>query len=612
MATTIEYALLAGASYHDTRADLNRFPIPENWSVISLIPQDPSTGFEASAYRNSLTNDIVISYAGTYAKDVTGDIFAGIGLATGVGSAQLLHAAEYYLQVKAANPDATSITITGHSLGGGLAALLGVFFGQQAVTFDQAPFARSAKLNVLTPNVAANLKADLLASGHTEAELSGLTNYLQLRAANSNGDIPNSTLVTNINVRGEFLSGVPYNIPDRIGTTLFDINNSAPGVSGDDLHAQSLLTAFLQSTETAVAGKTLNQVTGEHTELLKMIFDKNLFANDTDTNQRNFLDHLVRHQAGVEGSITADAMVTRFTSDLWKLAQEGGLTMTDNLPGGIFSNPPNNVSKALIALAMQKYYDETQVSAGYNQELFTGVSGGIQFDRADVATSLETAKGYTLYFQNYLQSDAFTDSERQMMQSLLPALRDWYVQAGMSGMTATDSHNRGAFMLGGSGADALTGGTQADLLVGNADNDTLDGGAGADILIGGSGNDTYMVDDAGDQVIEGSNNGSDTVLSSVTFRFSTGDNLEHLTLTGMNNIRGTGNDLNNNITGSSGVNRLEGQGGTDHLIGNGGIDILIGGTGLTDSKGAKEEISTPSTASPTATIRSWIRMGSAR
>lgn len=26
MATTIEYALLAGVSYRDTRADLNRFP----------------------------------------------------------------------------------------------------------------------------------------------------------------------------------------------------------------------------------------------------------------------------------------------------------------------------------------------------------------------------------------------------------------------------------------------------------------------------------------------------------------------------------------------------------------------------------------------------------
>ena len=309
--------------------------------------------------------DIVISYAGTYEKDITGDIFADIGLATGVGSAQLLQAAEYYLQVKAENPNATSITFTGHSLGGGLAALMGVFFGQQAVTFDQAPFARSAKLNLLTPDVAANLKADLLASGHTEDELLGLTNFLQLRA--TNGGIPNSNLVTNINVQGEFLSGVPYNIPDRIGTTLFDINNSASGVSGDDLHAQSLLTAFLQSKETAVAGKTLNEVTGELTDLLKMMFDKNLFANETDTDQRNFLDHLVRHQVGVQGSFAADAMVTRFTDDLWKLAQDGGLTMTDNIPGGILSSPPNNVSKALIAFAMQMYYDRHGQRHGSNQ-----------------------------------------------------------------------------------------------------------------------------------------------------------------------------------------------------------------------------------------------------
>ena len=489
MVTTIEYALLAGASYHDTRADLNRFPIPKDWNLVSLVPQDNITGFEASTYRNSLTSDIVISYAGTYDKDLMGDMVADFNLATGLGSAQLLQAAQYYLQVKADNPGATSITFTGHSLGGGLAALLGVFFGQQAVTFDQAPFARSAKLNVLTPDIASNLKANLLASGHTEAELSGLTNFLQLRA--TNGGIPNSTLVTNINVHGEFLSGVPWNIPDRIGTTLFDINNSASGVSGTELHAQSLLTAFLQSTETAVVGKTLNQVTGEFPDLLKMIFDQNLFANDTDTNQRNFLDHLVRHQTGVQGSFTADAMVTRFTSDLWKLAQDGGLTVTDNLPGGIFSSPPNDVSKTLIAFDMQKYYDETPTSAGYSQELFATVTGGVQFDRADVAATLDDAKGYNLYFQNYLASNAFINSEQQLIEPLLPILRDWYVQAGSGGMTAADIQDRGAFMLGGNRTDALTGGSQADLLIGNAGADRLTGGGGNDTLLGGAGFDAY-------------------------------------------------------------------------------------------------------------------------
>ena len=211
MTTTIDYALMAGHAYRTTRDEINWISVPQGWSPFFPVP-DPTTptfpttsGFEAISFQRG--TDIVISYAGTYDKDITGDIFADIGLATGVGSAQLLQAAEYYLQVKAENSNATSITFTGHSLGGGLAALMGVFFGQQAVTFDQAPFARSAKLNVLTPDVAANLKADLLASGHTEDELLGLTNFLQLRATNSG--TPNSNLVTNINVQGESLSGVP-------------------------------------------------------------------------------------------------------------------------------------------------------------------------------------------------------------------------------------------------------------------------------------------------------------------------------------------------------------------------------------------------------------------
>ena len=93
---------------------------------------------------------------------------------------------------------------------------MGVFFGKQAVTFDQAPFANSAELNLLTPDVAANLKADLLASGHTEAELSGLTNFLQLR--DTNGGIPNSNLVRPPRVDGEFTVIAFPGLSDPIGT----------------------------------------------------------------------------------------------------------------------------------------------------------------------------------------------------------------------------------------------------------------------------------------------------------------------------------------------------------------------------------------------------------
>src|SRR5438876_11385339 len=121
MATTIEYALMAGRAYQTTRGLINQFPIPQGWLELAHVPNNPgfpqftgADGFEAVAFKKG--TEIVISYAGTYDKDITGDIFADIGLATGFGSAQLLQAAEYYLQVKADNPNATSITFTGHSL----------------------------------------------------------------------------------------------------------------------------------------------------------------------------------------------------------------------------------------------------------------------------------------------------------------------------------------------------------------------------------------------------------------------------------------------------------------------------------------------------------------
>ncbi|HLC44634.1 MAG TPA: hypothetical protein VJK50_02220 [Patescibacteria group bacterium] len=88
MATTIEYALLAGASYYDTRADINRFPIPKDWDLLSRIPESSTSGFEASAYRNALTNEIVISYAGT-GPGLNVDWIANFALALGTWSDQL-------------------------------------------------------------------------------------------------------------------------------------------------------------------------------------------------------------------------------------------------------------------------------------------------------------------------------------------------------------------------------------------------------------------------------------------------------------------------------------------------------------------------------------------
>ncbi|MBU3907885.1 MAG: hypothetical protein KKF40_01655, partial [Gammaproteobacteria bacterium] len=193
--------------------------------------------------------------------------------------------------------------------------------------------------------------------------------------------------------------------------------------------------------------------------------------------------------------------------DLWKLAQDGGLTLRDGNPTNA---DLNEVSKALTAFAMQKYYEETADSTGAGEKLFddTGLTGGIRFDLAAVSSKIDTAlkagdrikladaKGFDLYFKNYLAQDGlFTPAESGLIQAMLPNLRDWYIQAGAGGMTATDTENRGAFMLGGSAADTLTGGDAADLLVGNGGDDILSGGKGSDVLIGGAGADTYKYAD---------------------------------------------------------------------------------------------------------------------
>lgn len=121
--------------------------------------------------------------------------------------------------------------------------------------------------------------------------------------------------------------------------------------------------------------------------------------------------------------------------------------------------------------------------------------------------------------------------------------------------------------------NALFGNAASNLLEGGGGNDTLDGGAGADTLKGGSGNDTYAVDHPDDKPVEAAGGGSDTVRSMLSWILK--DNLETLELAGTGNIDGSGNGLDNQLTGNAGSNVLDGQGGTDAMAGQGGSDTYI-------------------------------------
>nr|WP_316653355.1 calcium-binding protein [uncultured Gellertiella sp.] len=137
-----------------------------------------------------------------------------------------------------------------------------------------------------------------------------------------------------------------------------------------------------------------------------------------------------------------------------------------------------------------------------------------------------------------------------------------------------------------------------NLLVSNDGNDTLYGGAGNDIfyasgnvtshtiMYGGKGDDTYYVSKSQDVVDETDGKGHDlggTDKVVVSVSYTLGAYVEDLVLDNNQNIDGTGNALDNHITGNHGINTLTGGAGNDWLDGGGAQpgqhDTLYGGMG---------------------------------
>jgi serralysin len=231
---------------------------------------------------------------------------------------------------------------------------------------------------------------------------------------------------------------------------------------------------------------------------------------------------------------------------------------------------------------------------GGGGDYLLGLGGDdILVGNADAASTLQGGTGDDWYYV-YRTGDSIIEFSGEGSDRILSAV-NYTLSAGqeIETLTAIDPTATNAIDLtgnalaqnifGNAGANTLTGGGGADYLLGLSGDDILIGNAdAASTLQGGTGNDTYYVTRTGDSIIEFAGEGSDRLITSMSYTLSAGQEIETLSAANQSGTAAldlTGNDYGQLIFGNNGGNTMSGNGGADQLAGFGGDDILLGGDG---------------------------------
>lgn len=498
-------AVISASVYQEGRSQLNRISLPPGATKIALPGladghvSDLASGFEAGVYRYQ--GKVVLAFAGTDPSQ-RGDVAADLMLGSGIIQNQLVQAAKLYQQVKSLYGD--DVVFTGHSLGGGLAALMGVFFNKNAITFDPAPF-RLAATQAIAKSLAKELPTDvdLAAFQADETPISiALPNLIPALLAVSAisptaavalalksypETIRGESNIKSFAISGEFLTDGAMGLGSDLLNSLRIKSGATPilfqvrpeGVNGLDLHSQALLIAVATAPDLVDTIKKLPLAA-------QFLFSKGPYFHSPSTSTTDFLVKLVNSE--YSGSNTSSGNIKRYSEDLKIVASSAGTAFEDDF------------KRALIVAAMDYYYlNEPSAATG----LFSANNGGIHFDASDIPG--DSAKSLPLLAEALAKLD---DKSAHFIRSYAQDATGWHIQSGTGALnwSASSSDNQAA--VGGAESDSATGGEGHDLLMGLEGADTLQGKAGSDLLVGGDGADQLDGGEGRDYLYGGA--GSDT------------------------------------------------------------------------------------------------------
>ncbi|MFN8750717.1 MAG: lipase family protein, partial [Betaproteobacteria bacterium] len=416
-------------------------------------------------------------------------------------AAQVVDAARFYLDVRKTYPGA-DVSFTGHSLGGGLASLMAVFFDKPAHVFDQAPFEATAK----SASVVAELKTAL----SKDYALQALApEFLSYQAGSTHKAREYRVQLTYVD--GEILRDFPAYLAiagavfgpggalalggmallaasEIAGPSPHVVSPGGNGVSPLTRHDSRLLAALLLS-------PPLLSATQANADFLQEVFKSPLFTKrDYAGDQRNFLSLMV------QGQVAGNQNLDRLAEDIGKFT--GAL---DPVASGVQKPVPRTkffvpadaqLKGALYQLAIALYFGETEKRVSANdstplESVFKTVTGGIQF-APDAARSAEYGDALKKLLS---EMRLYSDFSGLKYDSDPPAERYTLPTSGGMNVSAPADGKR----------DVMLGSRQADTLSAGDGNDILIGGKGTDTLIGGAGNDTYVIN---------SGDGADTIIDS--------------------------------------------------------------------------------------------------